>query len=327
MRELFKLYFGCEIKKNILIIALGLALVIGFKLMFISSYDISYCKEMDRILQGLDGAASIEEEEEIIDRYIAEQYKNLSEAQLGSEERIAEESRISFLHTDLRSFILAQKTSAELIQNAKTGEGIRFSRPSDKYYNDLDAFRKISAPVKVLDQRAWSLYMELQNFSLIPILVMFVVCTVWGKCFEYEVYRSEKTALLGKKYNMIRLLLSYGILVLIQIVFFVFDIAVCGVWQSSDAAIQSVEGFFECTLNTDILGFLIIMELFQLVNVTVCFGVFYLISFLSRDLKKAVSASAFAVMTAYVVKSSYPSALAAVLFGVCDYSAVFNSVF
>ena len=72
MRELFKLYFGCEIKKNILIIALGLALVIGFKLLFIFSYDISYCKEIDRILQGLDGAASIEEEEEIIDRYIAE---------------------------------------------------------------------------------------------------------------------------------------------------------------------------------------------------------------------------------------------------------------
>ena len=327
MSEIFKLYFSCEIKKNILIFVLGLALVIGFKLLFIYSYDVSSFKEVDQVLQSLDSATDIEEEEELIDRYIAEQYKKLSETKLSSDEQIEEESRISDLYTDLQSYISAQKASAELIQNAKTGEGISLSRPSEKYYNNLDAFRKISAPIKPLDQRAWNLYMDLQNFSLIPMLVMFVVCALWGKRFEYGIYRSERIALLGKKYNRTRLILSYGILAVIQIVFFIFDIIVCGVWHSSDAAIQSVEIFFECILNTDIFGFLLIMGLFQLLNTTICFGVFYLISYLKKDLKKAVTLSAFVLMTAYVVKNSYPGALAPVLFGICDYGDLFNVIF
>ncbi len=327
MSEIFKLYFNCEIKKNILIFVLGLALVIGFKLLFICFYDVSSLKEADQVLQSLDGAADIKEEEELIDRYIAEQYKKLSESKLSSDEQIEEESRISDLYTDLQSCISAQKTSAELIQNAKTGEGISLSRPSEKYYSNLDAFKRISAPIKPLNQSVWNLYMDLQNFSLIPILVMLVVCALWGKCFEYGIYRSERVALLGKKYNRIRLLLSYGILAVIQIVFFIFDIIVCGVWRSSDAAIQSAQAFFECTLNTDIFGFLLIMELFQLFNTTVCFGIFYLISYLRKDLKKTVTVSAFVMMTAYVVKNSYPNALAPVLFGICDYCDLFNVIF
>ena len=327
MKEIIKLYFNCEIKKNILIFVFGLALVIGFKLLFIYSYDVSSFKEVDQVLQSLDSAADIEEEEELIDRYIAEQYKKLSETKLSSDEQIEEESRISDLYTDLRSYISDQKASTELIQNAKTGEGISLSRPTEKYYNNLDAFRKISAPIKPLDQMAWNLYMDLQNFSLIPMLVMFIVCALWGKCFEYGIYRSERIALLGKKYNMIRLLLSYVILAVIQIVFFIFDIAVCGVWHSSDAAIQSVGAFFECTLNTDIFGFLLIMGLFQLLNTTICFGVFYLISYLRKDLKKAVTVSAFVMMTAYVVKNSYPNAFAPALFGICNYSDLFNVIF
>ncbi|MDE6725797.1 MAG: hypothetical protein K2J79_09360 [Ruminiclostridium sp.] len=310
-----------------MIFVLGLALVIGFKLLFIYSYDVSSFKEVDQVLQSLDSATDIEEEEELIDRYIAEQYKKLSETKLSSDEQIEEESRISDLYTDLQSYISAQKASADLIQNAKTGEGISLSRPSEKYYNNLDECIKISEPIKPLDQRAWNLYMDLQNFSLIPMLVMFVVCALWGKRFEYGIYRSERIALLGKKYNRTCLFLSYGILAVIQIVFFIFDIIVCGVWHSSDAAIQSAEAFFECTLNTDIFGFLLIMELFQLLNTTICFGVFYLISYLKKDLKKAVTLSAFVLMTAYVVKNSYPNALAPVLFGICDYGDLFNVFF
>lgn len=327
MKEIFKLYFNCEIKKNILIFVLGLVLVLGFKLLFIYFYDLNLLKDVDQALQTLEGAADIEEEEELIDQYISNQYKKLSEANLSSDLQAEEAGRISRLYSTLNLCLSAQKTSAELIRNAKTGEGISLFRPSEKYYNSLDAYKSISAPIKSLNQSAWDLFMDLQKLSLVPILVMCVVCAIWGKCYEYGIYRSEKIALLGKKYNTTRLLLSYGILAVIQIIFFIFDITVCGVWRNSDAAIQSVETFFECTLNTSIFGFLLIMELFQLINTTVCFGAFYLICRLRKDLKKAVTISAFVLMTVFVVKNSYLNALAPVLFGICDYGSLFNAIF
>ncbi len=262
---------------------------------------------------------SADEAEQIADEYIDKRFGEVIGSGLSDEEKAAMLDRITVMSQAMYVGTDDKRAVEELIENAKTDCGISLDTPPQYYYDNIEEYKSISRPVNIVDQSSWRTFMHLQQIQLASVMALCVIAAVWGKHSEHGLFRSERVSPKGKRLNSLRTAFALGFCGIVWLVSYIVDIVCCGVGLLPDTAIQSINLLRYSPLAISIGEYLALVGILELIGLIFSFMLFYLINSCLKDIRKAITSSAFIILLSYVLKNGFSGVFSPITIGICDY--------
>lgn len=196
-----------------------------------------------------------------------EEFANKLSAELMTDSK-ADKSKLIQFSEFYKSFANAKEVN-NLIDFAKNSEGTLPVKLPYDYMNRLDFYKQLNSP-QVINEGYLDTYFELQQYSVVIFVAIFIVSFLLGKHYESEIYKYTLTTKNGKRYNTTLSGSVITICCLLLVVNEIFDLLYSGILNNRlllNASVQSYSAFSYSQINAkiaDVLWPVFFSKLFNL---------------------------------------------------------------
>lgn len=134
--------------------------------------------------------------------------------------KLDKEKNIGFI---LDGNLYTLQKAQEYIDNAKYGTGITHDVPSERYYDNLDAYKRLDTPSLVINE-VWDSYYNITGFDLTAVTALLIAALGFLRSFELGTDRCEVITANGSKTARLRFWFWFVLTVVITVISFAADV-------------------------------------------------------------------------------------------------------
>lgn len=222
------------------------------------------------------------------------------------EAKLDKEKNIGFI---LDGNLYTLQKAQEYIDNAKYGTGITHDVPSESYYDNIDAYKRLGTPSLVINE-VWDSYYNITGFDFTAVTVLLIVALGFLRSFELGMDRCELITANGSKTVRLRFWFWFVLTAVITVISFAADVVMSDVMMSGDLfslMIQGIKKFAACFTELSLGNYLVCSLLFRIMTAVNMFCIFFLTAKAARDTYRYFTISLGILMLSAVLKATVPS--------------------
>ena len=220
--------------------------------------------------------------------------------------KLDKEKNIGFI---LDGNLYTLQKAQEYIDNAKYGTGITHDVPSERYYDNLDAYKRLDTPSLVINE-VWDSYYNITGFDLTAVTALLIAALGFLRSFELGTDRCELITANGSKTARLRFWFWFVLTVVITVISFAADVVISDVMMSGDLfslMIQGIKKFTTCFTELSLGNYLVCSLEFRIMTAVNMFCIFFIIAKAARDTYRYFTISLGILMLSAVLKATVPS--------------------
>jgi|GEM_PF-821922 hypothetical protein len=220
--------------------------------------------------------------------------------------KLDKEKNIGFI---LDGNLYTLQKAQEYIDNAKYGTGITHDVPSERYYDNLDAYKRLDTPSLVINE-VWDSYYNITGFDLTAVTALLIAALGFLRSFELGTDKCEVITANGSKTTRLRFWFWFVLTVVITVISFAADVVISDVMMSGDLfslMIQGIKKFTTCFTELSLGNYLVCSLAFRIMTAVNMFCIFFIIAKAARDTYRYFTISLGILMLSAVLKATVPS--------------------
>lgn len=261
-------------------------------------------------------------------------YKQISQyiSTLGSDILTNEEVDRSIVnqYSKFNSSYRNYKNVNNLISFSKIKEGELPTKLPPNYMEQLDFYQKLNPP-KLINEESVSKYFKLQEFSVMPILVIILIAFFSGSYYETEMYKVSIASPNGKKFNKYMITIIVSICVCLLFINEFFDLCFSGLLIdriTMQASIQSYSLFANSQINLSMLKCLTYIFLCKILGLLVLTEIVYCFAKKHKNTKDTLITSLGFLLICFLIGKALSETPYSSLFqlGIVNWEAVVKNI-